>query len=91
MDRSINDLALGLATLAAAITIVTLATGLVGPIYISFLLGIGRIALRLLDSPSRLSKVLAACLAPALFWSHLMSKGTRQRIKEFETANAEKL
>ena len=89
MNRSSNDLALGLATLAAGITVVALATGLSSLLGIALFIWLGRIAMRLWESPSRLSKVLAACLVPALFWSHLMSKGTRQRIKDFKAANAQ--
>lgn len=87
---SIADLVLGIATLAAAITVVALATGLGSLLGIALFIWLGRIAIRLWHSPSRLSKVLAACLVPALFWSHLMSKGTRQRIKDFEAANAQR-
>jgi len=81
---------LGLAVLAAATTIIVLAIGLGGLLSIVLLVWIGRLAVRLWHRPSRLSKVLAACLMPALFWSHLMSKGTRQRIKDFEAAYAAK-
>lgn len=84
MSRSYNDLAFGLATLAAATTLISLAAGRSGLLYIGLLIALGLAALRLWQRPSRRSKMLAACLVPALFWSHLMSKGTRQRIKDFE-------
>lgn len=75
---------MGLTTLIAAITVVALATGLSGLLSLALLMGLGRLALHLWHRPSGRSKLLAACLVPALAWSHLMSKGTRQRIKDFE-------
>lgn len=90
MDRSGKDLALGLATLATAATVIAMATGLSGLLGIAISIWLGRIALRRWHSPSRLSKVFAACLMPALFWSHLMSKGTRQLIKDFESTYPKK-
>lgn len=85
MNSSSTDLALGLATLATAITVVALAAGWSGLVGIALFIWLGRFAIHLWESPSRLSKVFAACLVPALFWSHLMSKGTRKRIKDFES------
>lgn len=90
MIHSNDDAILGLATLIATAGLVTLTAGLGGLMYISILIAFGWLALHLWQRPSRLSKVLAACLVPALFWSHLMSKGPRQRIKDFEAANAQR-
>jgi hypothetical protein len=64
--------------LGAAIMLVAMSAGIGGLLYIGILIAFGRVALRLWHRSSRLSKVLAACLVPALFWSHLMSKSTRQ-------------